>query len=145
MLARTQCQSSLLKSRIDMLGNRLNELEAMAKTLKAELAELTGKLATPSTTNIITVPKFLSEPIKTTPRVVQKKTGKPPKLLKKQIVPPPVDTGRKRGRPFGSKNRTPIEKLQHDAHVKRFRKIMYMREYMRLRKAQQLEGVSNVA
>ena len=123
-------RQSLLKSRIDMLGLRLSELEASATLMREELRALAREEPAPSI-----VPQLPAEPIRTRPGSVVMRKGK---LLKKQIVPPPPPPpalpGRKRGRPARREGYDYVN--QYDAHVRRYRKIMYAREYMRMRKAE---------
>jgi hypothetical protein len=126
MLTRTFCQSSLLKSQIDRLDYRLAELEEQTRELRAQMDEIKQKLEPDSAPTLVPdLPK--PERVLRSGSVVMKK-----KLLKKQFKPLPVAKPSpvgKRGRPRNSVNG------QHDFHVRRYRRLVYMREYMRLRNA----------
>jgi hypothetical protein len=127
MLTRTFCRSSLLKSQIDRLDHRLAELEEQMRELRAQMDEIKHQLEPNPAPPLVPDLAVKPERVLRSGSVVMKK-----KLLKKQLKllpvakPSPVSE-RPRGRPF--------KNGQHDFHVRRYRRLAYMREYMRIRNA----------
>jgi hypothetical protein len=134
MLSQTYSKSSLLKSQVDRLAFRLTQLETQTGEMRLQLAAIQQNLIPKPAPPL--VPELPNpERVLRSGSVVMKKTGKP--LLKKQLKPlprakPSPVSNKPCGRPRNSTNG------QHDAHVRRFKRLAYMREYMRARKTRQV-------
>jgi hypothetical protein len=124
MLTRTFCQSSLLKSQIARLDYRLAELEKQTRELRAQMAEIKHKLEPDSAPTLVPEIPAKPERVLRSGSVVMKK-----RLLKKQMKPLLVE----KPSPVNKRQRNSMNG-QHDFHVRRYRKLAYMREYMRIRK-----------